>query len=101
MVGEMAEQPSPDRTHDETDREQDSRVQLLDDRIVAGEERGREIERECRIGIKVVPLDQVPDRTDEDRLEATAYIGELKMVVSTDSRHRHRIVSTRFLHAAN
>ena len=62
VIGEMAEQPAADRPDDEADREQDRGVQLLDDRIVAGKERRGEIQRERRVGVEVVPLDEIADR---------------------------------------
>ncbi len=57
----MPEQPSADRAHDEPEREEDRGVQLLDDRIVAGEERARKVEREGGVRVEVVPLDEVAD----------------------------------------
>ena len=72
MVGEVAEQPAADRPHDEAEREEDRGVELLDDRVAAGEERAGEIEREGRVGVEVVPLDEVADRADEDRRRAGA-----------------------------
>jgi hypothetical protein len=65
VVGQMSEQPSADGTHDETEREEDRGVQLLDDGIRAGKERAGKIEREGGIGVEVVPLDQIADRSDE------------------------------------
>ena len=86
VIGEMAEQPAADGPHDEAERKQDSGVQLLDDRIVAGKERAGEIERERRIGVEVVPLDQVADRTDEDRLHAAPHVSELKLFAAPYGR---------------
>ena len=79
MIGEMAEQPAADRTHDEAEREQDRGVQLLDDRIGARKERAGEIEREGGVGVEVVPLDQIADRPDEDRRQPAAHVGELEL----------------------
>jgi hypothetical protein len=54
--------PAADRAHDEADGEQDGGVQLLDDRIAAGKERRGEIQRKRRVGVEVVPLDEIADR---------------------------------------
>ena len=80
MVGEIAEEPAAEGAHQEGRREDDGDVQLLDDRVVAGEEGGREIERERRVGVEIVPLDEIADRTDEDRLDPPPSIGEVDMV---------------------
>src|SRR4051812_33257357 len=82
----MAEQPAADRAHDEPEREQDGGVQLLDDRVVAGKERAREVQREGRVGIEVVPLDEIADRADENRGDAPANVGELQGVLPAEGR---------------
>jgi hypothetical protein len=61
MVGEMAEQPAAERAHQKSGREQQSRIELLHDRIVTGEKRIREVERERRVSVEVIPLDQIAD----------------------------------------
>ena len=94
VVGEMAEQPAADRAHDEAEREQDGGVQLLHDRIVAGEERAGEIEREGRVGVEVVPLDQIADRADEDRLDAAAHVGEIEMLALTLCQSRCHVAGS-------
>ena len=55
--------------------EQERGVQLLDDRIVPGKNDTGEIQRERRIRVEVVPLDQVADRADEDGLQTPAHVG--------------------------
>jgi len=45
----------------EADGEEDGGIELLDDRIAAGEERAGEVQRERGIGVEVVPLDEVAD----------------------------------------
>ena len=42
---------------------------------LAGKERLGEIEREGGIGVEIVPLDEVAERADEDRLEAARDVG--------------------------
>src|SRR3984893_6846085 len=86
MIGEMAEQPSADGTHDKTDRKQDRCAQLLHHRIVAWKERAGEIECKRRIGVKIVPLDKVAGRTDEDRLHAAPHVSELKLFAAPYGR---------------
>jgi len=85
-LSEVAEQPSADGTHDETERKQDSCIQLLHHRIVAWKERAGEIERKRRIGVKIVPFDKVAGRTDEDRLHPAAHVSELKLFAAPDGR---------------
>jgi len=72
MVGEVSEQPAADRPHHEADSKQDRGVQLLQNRVIAGEERIGEIERKCGVRIEIVPLDQISDRSDEYRLQPAA-----------------------------
>jgi hypothetical protein len=80
MVGEVAEEPAAERTHQEGRREHHGGVQLLHDRVVAGEEGRGEVERECRIGVEVVPLDEIADGTDEDRLDPPFRVGDVEML---------------------
>jgi hypothetical protein len=76
----MAEQPSPEWTHQEPGGEQDGGVQLLHNEILGGEEMRREIEREGGVGVKIVPFDEIADRTDEDRPEAPANVGAYEVL---------------------
>ena len=62
-------------------------VQLLDDRIAAGEERAGEIEREGGVGVEVVPLDEVADRADEDRLQPAPHVGDVESVLRRSRVH--------------
>ena len=75
VVGKVAENQPADRPHDEADGEQDRGIELLNNRIVTWEKRVGEIQREGRIRVKVVPLDQVADRPDEDGLDTPAHVG--------------------------
>src|SRR6185295_18154078 len=54
--------------------------ELLHDRIALRKECRREIQRECGVGVEIVPLDQVADRADEDRLDAPLDIADVEMV---------------------
>src|SRR5262245_58378956 len=74
VIREMTEQPAAKRPDQESDREQHRRVQLLDDRIAAWKKRGGEIQRKGRVGVEVVPLDEIADRTDENGFEAAANV---------------------------
>src|SRR5215831_11462085 len=78
MIGEVSKQPAADWPHDEADRKHDGRVQLLNNRVVSRKERIGEVERKGRVCIEVVPLDQIADRADEDRLQSTAGVGQAK-----------------------
>ena len=81
MIGEMPEEPAADRPHDEADRKQNGRVQLLYDGIVARKKRGCEIESKCRIDVEVVPLDEIADGTNEDGFQPALYIRKTQAVV--------------------
>src|SRR5262249_16517410 len=50
-------------------------IELLNDRIGMGKEIAGEIEREGCVGVEVVPFDQIADRANEDRFEATSRVG--------------------------
>src|SRR5262249_42024929 len=93
VIGEMAEQPAADWAHDEAQSEQNRRVQLLDDRIGTGEERAREVERKRRVGVEVVPLDEVADGSNEDGLEPTLTIGAIEVLVPADGRRDRARIS--------
>lgn len=80
MIGQISKQQTADRPHDEADRKQDRGVQLLDDRIVTGKEGLGEIKCEGSVGVEVVPLDQIADRTDNDRPQPPADIGEGELI---------------------
>ena len=84
VIAQVAEQPATNRAHEETDREEDGGVQLLDDGIAAGEERRGEVQRERGIGIEIVPFDQVADRSDEDRPHPAADIGQICTIIAVD-----------------
>jgi len=71
----MTEQPAADRPDDEADCEQDRGVQLLDDGIVPGKEGAGEVQRERRVGVEVVPFDEIADRADENGFQPAADIG--------------------------
>jgi hypothetical protein len=82
MVGEVPEQPAADRPHHEAGSKQQRGVQLLHNRIVAGEERLGEIERKGRIRVKVVPLDQIADGPDEYRFQPAPDVGQANRIGS-------------------
>src|SRR5579863_4395669 len=82
MVSEIAEQPSAKGTHQEGCSEQHRGVELLHDRITVREESRRKVERESGIGVKIIPLDQIADRADEDGLYPPLDIVNVEMVIS-------------------
>ncbi len=65
-VGQIAEKQAADRPHEEGYGKERRGGQLLRHRIGLGEERAGEIERESRIGIDVIPFDEVAHRTGQD-----------------------------------
>src|SRR5690349_1305330 len=77
----MSEQPAAEWAHQETGGEQHGGVELRDHRIAVREEQMREIKRERRVGIEVVPLDQIADGADENRLQAATYVGRIERLV--------------------
>ena len=82
MVGEVAEQPAAERAHQEGRGEQHGGVELLHHGIAVREEGRREIQRERRIGVEIVPFDEIADRADEDRLDPPLDIGEVELIAS-------------------
>ena len=90
MIGKMPEQPTADRPYDETNCKQHSGIQLLYDGIISGKKGTGEIQRECRVCIKIVPLDKITDRPDENRLEPAPYIGNLEAVVADGNGYGHQ-----------
>ena len=82
----MAEQPAANRTHHEADREQDGGIQLLNDRVAAGKEGRGKIQRKCRVGIEVIPLDQIADRPDENRPYPAGDVGEVRFAAVLNDR---------------
>src|SRR6185312_17275923 len=56
-------------------------VELLHDRIAVREECRREIQRKRGVGVEIVPLDQIADRADEDRLEPPLHVLDVEMIV--------------------
>jgi hypothetical protein len=78
-VGDVAEQPAAERPHQEGRGEQHGGVELLHHRVALRKERQREVERERGIRVKVVPLDEIADRADEDRLDPALHVGEVEL----------------------
>ena len=77
----MSEDPAADRTHNEPERKQERRVQLLDDRITAGKKRRREVERKRGVHVEVVPLDEITYRADEDGFQPAPHIRKMQTVI--------------------
>jgi hypothetical protein len=55
-----AEEPRADRTHEEGEREREVRIDLRLGGILGVEEVAREVRRERRVDVEVVPFDEVP-----------------------------------------
>src|ERR1700722_8144559 len=85
MVGDIAEQPAAQRAHQEGRSEQHGGIELLHHRIAVWEEGRSEVQCERRIGVKVVPLDEIADRTDEDRLHPALDVMDIEMVVGAQT----------------
>jgi hypothetical protein len=71
----VSEHPAAERAHEEAGREQQRSVELLHDRIGVRKEIAGEIEGEGSVGVEVVPFDQIADRADENRFDATSSVG--------------------------
>src|SRR5580704_13303566 len=82
MVGQVAKQPSAQRTHQESQCEKKPGVKLLHQRIGIREESASEIERKRRVCVKIIPLDQIARRTDEDGLDASPHVGKIERFVN-------------------
>ena len=90
MVGKVAKKPATDRPNDEAEGKQDGRIQLLDDRVAARKERTGKKQGEGGVGVEVVPLDEVADRPDEDRLQPATDVGQLQSCL-VDRRQCRRL----------
>ena len=76
-VGDITENPAAQGAHDEARGKEQRRVELLHNRIAIGEECLGEIEGERGVGIKIVPLDQIAHRANENRLEPAPYVAQV------------------------
>ena len=65
--------PAAHRADEEAEREDSGRVELLHHGVAVGEERLREVQREGRVDVEVVPLDEVAHRAAEDGEQALAH----------------------------
>jgi len=63
LVGIPAEHPAAQRPHQKADRKDAGRIQQLRCGIRRREEHAREIDAERRVGVPVVPLDQIAERS--------------------------------------
>jgi len=79
-VGQIAEQRAAERAHQKSGREDGSRRQLLRHWIGLRKECAGEIERKRRIGVDVVPFDQISHRADQHRSGAAANVRRIKAV---------------------
>src|SRR6202011_3518489 len=68
--------------HQEGRGEQHRRIELLYDGIAVRKECRREVKRERRVGVEIIPFDEIADRADEDRLDPAFHVGEINMVVN-------------------
>ena len=78
-IRDETEQPTAQWPHQEGCRKQHGSVELLHHRIAVREECRREIERERRIGVEIIPLDEIADRADEDCPDPAFHIGDVEM----------------------
>ena len=86
MVGDIAEQPATEGTHQKGSGEQHGCVELLHHRIAVGEEGRRKIQRERGIGIEVVPFDEIANGADEDGLDPALDVVNVEAVVRAHPR---------------
>src|SRR5579859_6465751 len=85
MVGDIAEQPAAEWANQEGRGKQHGGIELLHHGIAVREERRSEVQSERGIGVKVVPLDEIADGTDEDRLYPPFNVMNIETVVSVRS----------------
>jgi hypothetical protein len=76
-IGQMAEHPAAERAHQEARSKQQRRIELLHHLVAIREERLGEIQGERRIGVEIVPLDEIADRADEDRAQPALHVGDI------------------------
>src|SRR3954470_7759559 len=92
MIGQITEYPAAERPHQETRREKKRRIKLLHHGIGRWEEGAGEIKRESRVGVEIIPFNEIADRTDKDRLDAPPHVGKVEMVgrgrCRSGGRHR-------------
>src|ERR1700722_5586271 len=81
MVGDIAEQPAAERAHEERCSKKHRGVELLHHRVAVREEGRGEIQRERRIGVKIVPLDEIADGADKDGLYPAFDVMNIETVV--------------------
>ena len=59
MISKVTEQPSPQRPNQEARRKQQGSIKLLYDWVGVGKECTGEIQREGRISVEVIPLNEI------------------------------------------
>src|SRR2546421_11632735 len=78
-IGDETEQPAAQRPHQEGCRKQHGSVELLHHWIAVWEECRREVKRERRIGVEIIPFDEIADRADEDGIQTSLDVVTLEM----------------------
>jgi hypothetical protein len=79
-VGDVSEQPAAEGTHQEGRGEQHGGIELLHHRIAVRKECRREVQRKRRVGVEIIPFDEIADRTDEYRLDPAPHVGSIDVV---------------------
>ncbi len=79
-VGEIAEQRAAERAHEKCRGEEGGRRELLRERIGLRKEGAGEIERKRRIGVNIIPFDQIAGRADQDRFGPPADVGRIEAI---------------------
>src|SRR5437868_272153 len=85
-IGDETEQPAAQRPHQEGCRKQHGSVELLHHWIAVWEECRREVKRERRIGVEIIPFDEIADRADEDRLHTALDVVTVEMLATRIDR---------------
>src|SRR5438105_7493291 len=81
-IGDETEQPAAQRPHQEGCRKQHGSVELLHHWIAVWEECRREVKRERRVGVEIIPFDEIADRAYEDRLDPALHVVDVEMIVN-------------------
>src|SRR5579883_1943529 len=81
MVGDIAKQPPAERADQKSRSKHHRGVELLHDRIGARKKGRCKIKRERGIRVKVIPLDEIADRADENCFHPAFDVSNIKLAV--------------------
>jgi hypothetical protein len=84
-IGDMSENDAAKRPNQKTQREENCCIQLLDDDIVTRKKQMGEKQGKSCVRVEVVPLDQIPHRSDHHGFAAPSKIGSIHRRMSLHS----------------